>query len=191
MARTAAFYPFIVLTSTKLLHSTLSSSLNFAFYHKHLEIRRSRNPRISICHGKLNASTGEEQEEIEEAFFGGDYEIEDESDEDETESSIDLFFRFLQSMSKKVSKRAKKATRSVLPPAISSQLVSFAVDGVLLLTSLSIMKALLEVVCTLGGTVFIVILLLRVIWATISHFQPSGNSFNRDGTSYGRAQPAT
>ncbi|KAF5187436.1 Short hypocotyl in white light1 protein [Thalictrum thalictroides] len=65
--------------------------------------------------------------------------------------------------------------------------VSFAVDGVLLLTSLSIVKAFLEVVCTLGGSVFVAILVLRVIWATISHFQSTGNRFNQGGSSYGSA----
>ncbi|OVA11948.1 hypothetical protein BVC80_8763g13 [Macleaya cordata] len=73
----------------------------------------------------------------------------DEEDEEERESSVDLLVRFVQSMFKKLSKRAKKATRSILPPAISPQLVSFAVDGVLLLTSLSIVKALLQgTICT-------------------------------------------
>ncbi|KAJ6318971.1 hypothetical protein OIU76_014339, partial [Salix suchowensis] len=44
------------------------------------------------------------------------------SDEDETESSIDLLIRFLQSMFKKLSRRAKKASRSMLPAVISPQL---------------------------------------------------------------------
>ncbi|KAK9276137.1 hypothetical protein L1049_005668 [Liquidambar formosana] len=188
--------PFINLTPTTLLHSSLSQSANFLFLHRplhlHHQTTRNGNPRITICHGKLNDSTGEEhEEEIEGAFFDGDDLMDDESDEDETESSIDLLFRFFQSMFRKVSKRAKKASRSVLPTAISPQLVSFAVDGVLLLASLSIVKALLEVVCTLGGTVFVVILLLRVIWAAVSYFQSSGNTFNQSGTSFGTAQPVT
>ncbi|XP_010272167.1 PREDICTED: uncharacterized protein LOC104608022 [Nelumbo nucifera] len=148
------------------------------------------SPRTSICHGKLNDCSGEESGEIEETFFD-DEDADDDSEEDEMESSVDLLFRFLRSMFRNVSKRAKKATRSILPPAISPQLVYFAVDGVLLLTSLSIVKAFLEVVCTLGGTVFAVILLLRVIWAMIFHFQSSGSSFNQGGTSYGTTQPAT
>lgn len=47
----------------------------------------------------------------------------DEEEEETEESSVDLLVRFLQSMVKKISKRAKKASRSVLPPAISTQLV--------------------------------------------------------------------
>ncbi|KAK9107860.1 hypothetical protein Syun_023871 [Stephania yunnanensis] len=115
----------------------------------------------------------------------------DEEEDEETESSVDLLIRFLRSMFKKVSKRAKKATRSMLPPAFSPQLVSFAVDGVLILMLLSIAKALLEVVCTLGGSVFSAVLLLRVIWATAYHFQSIANSFNDGSTSSGSPQPVT
>lgn len=62
--------------------------------------------------------------------FEGDELLEEEEDdeesdeEEETESSIDLLVRFVQSMFKKVSKRARKATRSVLPDVISPQLVN-------------------------------------------------------------------
>ncbi|RWR82784.1 protein SHORT HYPOCOTYL IN WHITE LIGHT 1 isoform X1 [Cinnamomum micranthum f. kanehirae] len=140
---------------------------------------------------KLKGALREAAEETEQAFFEGDQaEIEEEEEEEEEESSIDLLFRFLHNLLRKMSKQAKKATRSVLPPAISPQLVSFAVDGVLLLTSLSIAKALLEVVCTLGGTVFVVILLVRLIWATVSHFQMGGNVLNEGGT-FDTTQPAT
>ncbi|KAI7980121.1 Protein SHORT HYPOCOTYL IN WHITE LIGHT 1 [Camellia lanceoleosa] len=100
-------------------------------------------------------------------------------------------FFFADQKKKKLSKRVRKASRSVLPAVIPPQLVSFAVDGVLLLASLSILKALLEVACTIGGTVFMVILLLRVIWAAMAYFQSSGNNFNQSGTSYGRTQPVT
>ncbi|XP_077210504.1 uncharacterized protein LOC143845986 [Tasmannia lanceolata] len=144
-------------------------------------------PKTHIHHGKMNVGFGEVIEEIEAAF--SEEEI-DEEDEEEEESSIDLLFKFLHNVFRKISKRAKKATRSVLPPAISPQLVSFAVDGVLLLTALSVAKALLEVVCTLGGTVFVVILLLRLIWATVSHFQSSGNSLDHGGA-YNTTQPTS
>ncbi|KAF2282535.1 hypothetical protein GH714_043743 [Hevea brasiliensis] len=138
----------------------------------------------------LDGSAGEEADEIGgEVFFDDNDLIEDESDDDETESSIDLLIRFFQSMFKKVSKRAKKASRSILPSVISPQLVSFAVDGILLLAALSIVKAFLEVVCTLGSTVFSVILLLRVIWAAISYFQSNETNFNQGGSSFGSTQP--
>ncbi|KAG5050630.1 hypothetical protein GYH30_002811 [Glycine max] len=149
------------------------------FYHDH-----RLKPIITNCHGKLNSSGGGYA--MDEAGFDEYDGVEDESDdEDDAESSVDLLIRFLQSMFKKVSKRAKKASRSVLPTVISPQLVSFAVDGTLLLASLSVVKALLEVICTLGGTVFAAILVLRVIWAAVSYFQSSGNSFNQGGNSFG------
>ncbi|KDP21261.1 hypothetical protein JCGZ_21732 [Jatropha curcas] len=172
---------------TKLLfHSSLSQPRH-QYFRFHNLTTLYRNPNIIICHGKLD---GEELEEIDgEVYFDDNDTIEDDSDGDETESSIDLLIRFFQSMFKKVSKRAKKASRSILPSVISPQLVSFAVDGIMLLAALSIVKALLEVVCTLGTTVFTVILILRVIWAAISFFQSSGNTFNQGGSSFGSTQP--
>ncbi|KAK7407315.1 hypothetical protein VNO78_09125 [Psophocarpus tetragonolobus] len=151
------------------------------FYHNHHRLKAI----ITNCNGKLNSSGGGEPYVMDEAGFDDFDGVEDESDEDDAESSVDLLIRFLQSMFKKVSKRAKKASRSVLPTVISPQLVSFAVDGTLLLASLSVIKALLEVLCTLGGTVFAAILVLRVIWAAVSYFQSSGNSFNQGGNSFG------
>ncbi|CAL0311949.1 unnamed protein product [Lupinus luteus] len=147
---------------------------------------RFSNPITTNCHGKLNNSTGGDAYEMDGGIFGG-YDVieEDDGDEEDTESSVDLFIRFLQSMFKKLSKRAKKASRSVLPGVISPQLVSFAVDGTLLLATVSIVKAFLEVICTLGGTVFAAILFLRVIWAAISYFQSNGNNFNQGGNSFG------
>ncbi|KAH7515837.1 protein SHORT HYPOCOTYL IN WHITE LIGHT 1 isoform X1 [Ziziphus jujuba] len=184
-----------IVSTTKLnvlLHTScsnpFSAKLSFPY----------RSHKIGICHrSKPSNSTSEGAQEIidDEAFFfdGDGLAEDDETDEedDDAESSIDLLLRFLQSMFKKISKRAKKATRSVLPAAIPTQLVSFAVDGILLLASLSIIKAFLEVVCTLGGTVFSVILLLRVIWASLSYFQSSGSIFNQSGSSFGTTQPIT
>lgn len=74
---------------------------------------------------KLNSSGGGEAYAMDEAGFDEYDGVEEESDdEDDAESSVDLLIRFLQSMFKKVSKRAKKASRSVLPTVISPQLVS-------------------------------------------------------------------
>ncbi|XP_042501104.1 protein SHORT HYPOCOTYL IN WHITE LIGHT 1-like [Macadamia integrifolia] len=184
-----------LLPSTSLCCSRLSSTnltlSHLAFRPSLLHLRYNRCPGSSICNGKPNASLGRETEDIGEVFFGGDDEMEDESEEEDSDSSVDLLFRFTHSIFRKVSKRAKKATRSILPHAISPQLVSFAVDGVLLLTSLSIVKALLEVICNLGGAVFFVILLLRVIWMAVSHFQSSGSNLNQGGSSYGTMQPSS
>ncbi|CAI9092783.1 OLC1v1028116C1 [Oldenlandia corymbosa var. corymbosa] len=138
---------------------------------------------LLLCQAKTNAESGD----LNEVSFGGsevmeEYDIDDdEEEEDNTESSVDLLLKLLHSMFKKVSKQVRKASRSV----------SFAVDGVLLLASLSVLKALLEVVCTLGGTVFGVILLLRVIWSAVSYFQSSANGPHHPRSSYGRPQPIT
>ncbi|XP_048319080.1 protein SHORT HYPOCOTYL IN WHITE LIGHT 1 isoform X2 [Ziziphus jujuba] len=162
-----------IVSTTKLnvlLHTScsnpFSAKLSFPY----------RSHKIGICHrSKPSNSTSEGAQEIidDEAFFfdGDGLAEDDETDEedDDAESSIDLLLRFLQSMFKKISKRAKKATRSVLPAAIPTQLV----------------------VCTLGGTVFSVILLLRVIWASLSYFQSSGSIFNQSGSSFGTTQPIT
>lgn len=73
---------------------------------------------------QFDGSAGEETDAMEKPFFDDLVEEEsDDEDDDETESSVDLLIRFLQSMFKKVSKRAKKSSRSVLPAAISPQLV--------------------------------------------------------------------
>ncbi|CAJ1931627.1 unnamed protein product [Sphenostylis stenocarpa] len=183
---TATAPPLInLIDSSKLRHF---SANNIRFPHQPFYSRfclhHSLKPIITNCHGKLNSSGGGEPYVMDEAGYEYDG-VEDESDEEDAESSVDLLIRFLQSMFKKVSKRAKKASRSVLPTVISPQLVSFAVDGTLLLASLSVVKALLEVMCTLGGTVFAAILVLRVIWAAVSYFQSSGNSFNQGGNSFG------
>ncbi|CBI32057.3 unnamed protein product, partial [Vitis vinifera] len=174
-------------TATTKLNLNLTPSPNFACPPQSLHLRHrtspTGNPTTLTSHARLSGSAGEAPEEIDESFFE-DEDLIESDEEDETESSADLLIEFLQSMFKKASKHAKKASRSVLPAAISPQLVSFAVDGVLILASLSIIKALLEVFCTLGGTVFVVILLLRVIWATVSYFQTSGNGFSQGGTSF-------
>lgn len=74
---------------------------------------------------KLNSSGGGEPYEMDETGLFDEYDgIEDDSDDEDAESSVDLLIRFFQSMFKKVSKRAKKASRSVLPTVISPQLVS-------------------------------------------------------------------
>lgn len=52
-----------------------------------------------------------------------EYESDDDEEENDTESSIDLLIRFVRSIFKKVSKRARKATSSILPDIISPQLV--------------------------------------------------------------------
>ncbi|XP_014490530.1 protein SHORT HYPOCOTYL IN WHITE LIGHT 1 [Vigna radiata var. radiata] len=185
---TATTPPLINLTHSSKPRHFSANNIPFSYqrFYFGFYLNHSLKPITTKCHSKLNSSGGGEPYEMDETGLFDEYDgIEDDSDDEDAESSVDLLIRFFQSMFKKVSKRAKKASRSVLPTVISPQLVSFAVDGTLLLASLSVVKALLEVMCTLGGTVFAAILVLRVIWAAVSYFQSSGNSFNQGGNSFG------
>ncbi|KAJ8769079.1 hypothetical protein K2173_024075 [Erythroxylum novogranatense] len=130
------------------------------------------------------------------SHFVDDEDDEDEDGEDEEEDrSLDLLVRFVQNMFRKISKRARKAVRSVLPASISTKLVGFSVNGVLILTLLWIAKAFLEVVCTLGSVVFMSILLVRGVWAGITYLQGSRslkmNELEDDQRAWNGTQPAT
>ncbi|XP_009627464.1 uncharacterized protein LOC107776742 [Nicotiana tabacum] len=100
-----------------------------------------------------------------------EYEDDDDEDEEEEDRSLDLLVKFVQSVFKKLSRKARKAVRSVLPVSISSQLVAFSVNGVIILTFLWLSKAVLEVFCTLGSVIFASILLIRGVWTGISYLQ--------------------
>ncbi|XP_073126858.1 uncharacterized protein [Henckelia pumila] len=102
---------------------------------------------------------------------GGDFDEDDEDDEEDEDRSLDLLIRFVENVFKKVSRKARKAVKSVLPIPISTKLVGFAVNGTIILTFLWVLKAFLEVICTLGSVVFTSILLIRGIWTGISYFQ--------------------
>ncbi|KAJ4873253.1 hypothetical protein Rs2_45076 [Raphanus sativus] len=106
----------------------------------------------------------------------GEDEDEQEEDEEEEDRSLDLLLRFVENVFRKVSKRARKAVRSVLPVSISTKLVGFSVNGVLILAFLWILKAFLEVACTLGTIVFTSILLIRGLWAGVAYVQESRNN---------------
>ncbi|XP_038704716.1 uncharacterized protein LOC120000660 [Tripterygium wilfordii] len=99
---------------------------NFIFS-QNLSFSSSKTIKQYVCF-ELDGSIGEEHEEEVGDAYDSLMEEDDEfsdSDEDETESSVDLLIRFLHSLFKKISKRAKKASRSFLPSVISPQLVSF------------------------------------------------------------------
>ncbi|KAJ4851211.1 hypothetical protein Tsubulata_032760 [Turnera subulata] len=118
-----------------LLHHRNLSFPSTPRQHHHINIPLLKTPPLStiISHSRVfglvsqldgSASGVEAEEEIGESFFDDSEVILDDSDEDDddAESSLDLLVRFLHSMFKKLSKRAKKATRSMLPAAISPQL---------------------------------------------------------------------
>ncbi|XP_010437718.1 PREDICTED: uncharacterized protein LOC104721436 [Camelina sativa] len=108
--------------------------------------------------------------------FNDDYEEDEEDDHEEEDRSLDLLLRFVENVFRKVSKRARKAVRSILPLSISTKLVGFSVNGVLILAFLWILKAFLEVACTLGTIVFTSILLIRGLWAGVAYLQESRNN---------------
>ncbi|KAJ7967607.1 Short hypocotyl in white light1 protein [Quillaja saponaria] len=109
--------------------------------------------------------------------FSSEYSHDDEEDDDDDDEdrSLDLLVKFVHNVFKKVSKRARKAVRSVLPLSISTKLVGFSVNGVLVLAFLWVLKAFLEVICTLGSVVFVSILLIRGIWSGVAYLQESRN----------------
>ncbi|KAM5549802.1 hypothetical protein ABKV19_000959 [Rosa sericea] len=106
-------------------------------------------------------------------FEDDDEDDEDGDDDDEEDRSLDLLVRFVQNVFKKVSKRARRAVRSVLPVAIPTKLV----------------------ICTLGSLVFVSILLIRGIWIGVAYVQENRNhkvgNFEDEGRPWTGAQPAT
>lgn len=56
---------------------------------------------------------------------GDEEDGDDEDDDHDEDRSLDLLVRFVQNVFKKLSKKARKAVRSVLPVPISSKLVRF------------------------------------------------------------------
>ncbi|KAG8074140.1 hypothetical protein GUJ93_ZPchr0006g42964 [Zizania palustris] len=131
------------------------------------------------------------------SYREGSEEDEDEAGEEEDEDedrSLDLLVRFLHSVFRKASRRARRAARSVLPPSVPAELVKFSVNGVLVLTFLWIMKGLLEVVCTFGSMVFVSILLVRGIWSGVTYIRENRYSYIRqidnDDNRWSRVQTA-
>ncbi|KAL6867424.1 hypothetical protein ACP4OV_015448 [Aristida adscensionis] len=122
-----------------------------------------------------------------------DDDAEEEEDDDE-DRSLDLLVRFLHSVFRKASRRARRAARSVLPPSVPAELVKFSVNGVLVLTFLWILKGLLEVVCTFGSMVFTSILLVRGIWSGVTYIRENRYSYihriDNDDSRWSRVQTA-
>ncbi|KAL1564544.1 protein SHORT HYPOCOTYL IN WHITE LIGHT 1-like [Salvia divinorum] len=131
----------------------------------------------------------------------GDYIDDDDDDDDdddgdeeeeEEDRSLDLLIRFVENVFRKVSRKARRAVKSVLPVPISTKLVGFAVNGTIILTFMWVLKAFLQVVCTLGSVVFVSILIIRGIWSGISYLQEnrSYRTYEDEPQSWNRSQPA-
>ncbi|CAA2983776.1 SHORT HYPOCOTYL IN WHITE LIGHT 1-like [Olea europaea subsp. europaea] len=174
MAATAVILHHFPLScpSSKISHSQISIPTVLRFQHHCLNTpllqegqslnydwrTRGVNPRSGVVMGDYGYIDDDDEE--------------DEGDEEE-DRSLDLLIRFVENIFRKVSRKARKAVRSVLPVPISAQLVGFAVNGVIILTFLWVLKAFLEVICSFGSAVFVSILLIRGIWTGISYFQES------------------
>ncbi|KAK8962967.1 hypothetical protein KSP40_PGU020185 [Platanthera guangdongensis] len=122
---------------------------------------------------------------------GGDLDDgDDEEEEEDDDRSLDLLARLLQNMFQKISRQARKAVRSVLPPSISTKLVRFTVNGVLILAFLWLLKAFLEVACAVGSAVFTSILIVRGIWSGMSFLKDGRlNHMNTSNSSWNGVQP--
>ncbi|KAH9655506.1 ATP phosphoribosyltransferase regulatory subunit [Citrus sinensis] len=123
-----------------------------------------------------------------------DYDDDEDDEAEEEDRSLDLLVKFVENVFKKVSRKARKAVRSVLPQSISKNLVGFSVNGVLILAFLWVLKAFLEVVCTLGTVVFVSILLIRGVWTGVTYLQESRthrvDDLDAENPAWRGAQPA-
>ncbi|KAL3382660.1 hypothetical protein AABB24_002265 [Solanum stoloniferum] len=198
-------------STTKSLHFTLykiyhSNSINPLpqFNHLHFKFRPISTFRLQASRRISNFSQGGDdligdsrnwsRHRGSGNIVTGDHdEDEDDEDEEEEDRSLDLLVKFVQNVFKKLSRKARKAVRSVLPDSISSQLVSFSVNGVIILTFLWLSKAVLEVFCTLGSVIFASILLIRGVWTGISYLQNNRNlrTDDDDGRAWSGMQPAS
>lgn len=131
----------VITPSSRLRHFNLSPPFGLSSLHQatHFPRRTDQNREGPVVRVRCSSSrvsreyggpTEEEAAAAAASFFGG-YDLteedgdseEDDDDDDDQESSLDLLIRFLQSMFGKVARRAKRASRSILPPAIPPQLV--------------------------------------------------------------------
>ncbi|KMZ64995.1 Short hypocotyl in white light1 protein [Zostera marina] len=147
--------------------------------------RRFPNPPDAVV--VVPGSRGSSWREIGRFDDAEEYET-DGDDEEEEDGSLDLLVRFLHNVFRKVSRKARRAVRSVLHIGISNRLVRFSVDGSLILAFLWILKAFLEVACTFGTVVFMSVLLIRGIWSLVFFMQE--NRFNSNN-SWNGVRPAT
>eukprot|EP00246_Nothoceros_aenigmaticus_P005096 TRINITY_DN16943_c0_g1_i1.p1 TRINITY_DN16943_c0_g1~~TRINITY_DN16943_c0_g1_i1.p1 ORF type:complete len:236 (+),score=16.47 TRINITY_DN16943_c0_g1_i1:92-709(+) len=99
---------------------------------------------------------------------------EDDSDnEDEAYASVDHAFFILRQSFYQICRAATKAARGWLPPIVSTQLISFTVGGVVLLTALWVLKAFLEIGCVAGTFIFAAVVAIRTLWSFLSYFGDS------------------
>ncbi|XP_047980410.1 protein SHORT HYPOCOTYL IN WHITE LIGHT 1-like [Salvia hispanica] len=156
-----------------------------------LPVERCRNPiheaRAWSARQRNSMVMGDYIDDIDE-----DDDDDDDEEEEEEDRSLDLLIRFVENVFRKVSRKARRAVKSVLPVPISTKLVGFAVNGTIILTFMWVLKAFLQVICTLGSVVFVSILIIRGIWSGISYLQEnrSYRAYEDEPQSWNRSQPA-
>ncbi|EXB62125.1 hypothetical protein L484_003354 [Morus notabilis] len=180
------------------LYSAQKSTLKFASFETHHRLQASRRViNFPQENGHLADDPRNWSRSIEfgRRDDGEDDDEEDDGEDEEEDRSLDLLIKFVQNVFKKVSRRARRAVRSVLPIGIPTKLIGFSVNGVLILAFLWVLKAFLEVVCTLGSIVFVSILLIRGVWTGVIYLQENRsmkvNEFEDENNVWNGAQPAT
>ncbi|KAL9417653.1 hypothetical protein AB3S75_040607 [Citrus x aurantiifolia] len=169
---------------------------NFPKFHPFQKIYPLRASRRSSNFSQVNDNFVEDPRNWNHAIARefDDYDDDEDDEAEEEDRSLDLLVKFVENVFKKVSRKARKAVRSVLPQSISKNLVGFSVNGVLILAFLWVLKAFLEVVCTLGTVVFVSILLIRGVWTGVTYLQESRthrvDDLDAENPAWRGAQPA-
>ncbi|CAH1437136.1 unnamed protein product [Lactuca virosa] len=116
-------------------HLPVPSSTHFCFRSPGLRLQATRRPPSYPQEGENSAADPRiwNRNRNDMTFFGDYDEDDDEDDEEEEEDdrSMDLLIRFVENVFKKISKRARKAVRSVLPINIPTKLVLICISQVI------------------------------------------------------------
>ncbi|KZV23372.1 hypothetical protein F511_35191 [Dorcoceras hygrometricum] len=111
--------PLYLSTSSHLPTTTFLQSHRRRPLATVLLLQKGRNPAHNYGLWGLNSRSGMVMGD-----YGGEFDDEDEDEEEEEEDrSLDLLIRFVENVFKKVSRKARKAVKSVLPVPISTKLV--------------------------------------------------------------------
>ncbi|KAG4164926.1 hypothetical protein ERO13_A13G047950v2 [Gossypium hirsutum] len=123
--------PYLTTTSYAKPPSYFFSNLKILLLKAPLSASRQRTPNFTSRSITVNCYNDQ---------------VVDGDEDEEYDRSLDLLVRFVQNVFRKISKRARKAVRSVLPVFIPSNLVGLSVNGVLILALLWVLTAFLETV---------------------------------------------
>ncbi|KAL2629765.1 hypothetical protein R1flu_014451 [Riccia fluitans] len=137
--------------------------------------KRSFQPMAST-----QSSQGSESSNTGSAGDDEDEGEEDEGYEEESqgmfEENLEVAVRAVLNLFRDYSTRAIRAIREILPPAISTQLIAFGVNGFILVSLLWIFRAVLEVFCSLATYIFGGLLTVRLAWSAVVSAQAGRDS---------------